>query len=125
MSKQKECSKSKILLKIEQLANMPKSAWMGADREWVVGMCADNNIPINPLCPDCYHDAVIQLYGIYKPKGTAKQAGGYELREGLNVMYHANNRVYHVCEATLTEKNAKAWLKAGLPRRFFSKLPNE
>ena len=108
--------------KIADLVKKSKTKWTADDKEFIVGLCADNGISINPLCPDCYKDAAVQLYTIYKPK-EEKTAGGYALRDGVDVMHHAGGRVYHVCAATLTEESAREWIEAGLPLSYFAQLP--
>lgn len=111
-----------ILDKLTKWAD--KQAFTAKEREEIVKLAAEHGIEINPLCPDCYRDAVIQLYGIYKPKDEPQDKGGYVLREGVDVVLHARNgNEYHICEATLTVENARKWLAAGMPDTFFAKMP--
>lgn len=111
-----------ILDKLKKWAD--KQTFTAKEREEIVKLAAEHGIEINPLCPDCYRDAVIQLYGIYKPKDEPKDKNGYALREGVDVVLHARNgNEYHICEAALTEENARKWLASGLPDNFFAKMP--
>ena len=107
----------KIYDKIAALVD--KTKYSASEREFIVGLCADNGIQLNTLCKDCFHDAVIQLAIIYKPKAEVAK-GAYELRPGLDVILNGTVRV---CEATLTDENAEKWLKMGLPKRFFVRMP--
>lgn len=93
------------------------------DREFIVGLCADNGIVINTLCKDCYNDAVLQLYSIYKPQDEAKENthAKYVLRDGLNVRF--NGRIINA--ATITDELAARIIAQGFPTRLFKKLPKE
>ena len=110
--------------KVKKLAD--KQKFTAKEREYIVKLAAKHGIEINPLCPDCYRDAVIQLYGIYKPKGETRDKGGFVLRDGLDVYLHARNgNEYHICEATLTKANALKWLANGAPSTICAKMPKD
>ena len=114
----------KILDKLTKWAN--KRTFTAKEREEIVRLAAKHGIEINPLCPDCYRDSVIQLYSIYKPKDEPQDKGGYVLREGMDVVLHARNgNDYHICEATLTKANALKWLANGAPSTIFAKMPKD
>lgn len=114
----------KILDKLTKLAD--KRTFTAKEREEIVKLAAEHGIEINPLCPDCYRDAVIQLYSIYKPKEEPQDKGGYVLRDGLDVVLHSRNgNEYHICEATLTKANALKWLANGAPSTIFAKIPKD
>ena len=113
-----------ILDRLTKLAD--KQKFTAKEREEIVKLAAKHGIEINPLCPDCYRDAVIQLYSIYKPKDEPQDKGGFILRDGLDVVLHARNgNDYHICEATLTKASALKWLANGAPSTIFAKMPKD
>lgn len=108
----------KLHEKMKALAE--KGKLTAKEREFVVKYAVENGIQLNTLCKDCYRDAAIQLYSIYKPKEEAKENGSaYQLRDGLDVLFNG----LRINEATLTDKLAKRILKQGFPERFFKHLP--
>ena len=90
------------------------------EREFVTGLCAEHDIKLNTLCPDCYKDAAVELYGILSKSAPA--VGNYELRDGVDVVL---NKTERMCAATCTDENARRWLAMGLPVSFFAKMPKE
>lgn len=113
-----------ILEKLTKWAE--KKELTAKDKEQIAKLAAEHGIEINPLCPDCYRDAVIQLHKLYKEQAEPKDAGGYQLKPGVDVTLCARNgNEYRVCEATLTAGNARKWLANGLPTTFFAAMPNE
>lgn len=103
-----------------------KTTYTAKEKEKISKLAAENNISLNPLCPDCYRDAVIQLYSIYKPKDELQDAGGYELRDGLDVTWVSSRHgEFRICAATCNAENAKKWLAAGVPSRFFKRMPQD
>ena len=115
----------KIYEKIKKLIEKPIMEWSDADRDFIGKLAEQNGIELNRACNDCWMDAAGKLYGMLKPQGEGKDACGYVLREGLDVVLHARNgNEYHICEATLTKENARKWLAAGAPVTIFAKLPD-
>ena len=106
-----------------ELADKPMDKWTEKQRELVRTEAEKKSIHMNPNCPDCYRDAAAQLAIALRPVEAKADAGGYALRAGVDVMLHSKHGDFHVCEATLTESNARKWLAAGLPETFFAKLP--
>lgn len=107
----------KLHEKMKALAE--KSKLTAKEREFIVEHAVKNNISLNTLCKECYRDAAVALYGIYKPKETTDNGRAYQLREGLDVIFNG----YRINEATLTDKLAKRILKQGFPERFFTRIP--
>lgn len=103
-----------ILEKLQKIAQKAVSKITTAEKEWLVSLAAENAVHINPLCPDCYKDAAIELYQKLKPADETPAVSGYKLRKGVDVIFHApNGNKYHICDATLTEKTAKVWIANG------------
>lgn len=98
------------------------------DKRFIEPLAAENGIEIKRSCSDCWRDAAIRLALIYKPVEEKKEDTGckYELREGLdiNLISYKYGKL-HICAATLTEENVKLWRKAGIPKRFFTKYPED
>lgn len=112
--------------KIKKLVEKPVTEWTEKDREMIGKLADENGIELNRACDNCWMDAAVQLYGMLKPEELGKEAGGYVLREGLDVVLHARNgNEYHICEATLTEENARKWLANGAPMTIFAKMPQD
>lgn len=108
-----------IAEKLKTLA--AKKKYTAKEREYIAKMCAQEGIVLNTLCPDCYNDAVIQLYGIYRKSGEP-EVGAYRLHEGVDIIL---NKTERICAATLTDENAKRWLRMGLPLSYFAALPDD
>ena len=109
-----------------ELADKPANKWTDKQKELTRDEAAKKGIRINEGCPDCYRDAAAQLAILLRPAEKGASAGGYELRPGLDITLHSyKHGVFRVCAATLTEENARKWLAAGLPERFFVKMPKE
>lgn len=108
-----------FLQKIEKLARKPRSKWTAKDREYVVQIAAQEGVQVNPLCPDCYIDTCVIILNKYKADDNP-EVDGYQLRAGLDV-WHAGMRVN---AALLNAENARKWLAAGLPERYFIKMPS-
>ena len=103
-----------------------KTTYTAKEKEKISKLAAENNIALNPLCPDCYWDAVAELYTISKPKQKEHDAGGYELRDGLDVTWVSSRHgEFRICAATCNAENAKKWLAAGVPSRFFKHMPQD
>lgn len=107
------------------LADKPMEQWSDEERDIVGKEAKEHGIKMNVRCKDCWRDAAVQLALIYKPEEPKEGVGGFVLREGVDVMLHSKHGDFHVCEATLTESNARKWLAAGLPSTFFAKMPEE
>ena len=111
--------------KLKVLIEKPVREWLDKDRDFVGKLADEKGVEMNKACDNCYLDAAVKLYGMLKPQDEGKSAGGYVLREGLDVVLHARNgNQYHICEATLTVENAKKWLAHGAPSTIFAKMPN-
>lgn len=107
-----------------QLAEKPAKKWTTKQKELVRAEADKRGIKINEACPDCWADAAIQLAVALKPKPTPKEAGGFALRDDIDVVLESYRYGrMHVCKEELTEENARKWLQAGIPKRFFVKLP--
>lgn len=111
--------------KFEKLA-AKKAKYTAKERELIVQAAAEFGIRINTLCPDCYRDAAVQIalkIREEKEPREAKNAGGYVLRAGTNVVLQSKGCKFHVNETELTEENAKMWLAYGLPAYYFEQTP--
>ena len=111
--------------KFEKLATK-KAKYTAKERELIVQAAAEFGIRLNTLCPDCYHDAAVQIalkVREEKEPREAKNAGGYVLRAGTNVVLQSKGRKFHVNETELTEENARLWLAYGLPAYYFEQTP--
>lgn len=113
------------MLKTEILQNLraivDKRGKLNAkEREFITGLCAENGIQLNTLCPDCYKDAAVELYSLLS-KDEPKR-GAFALREGVDIML---NKTERVCEATCTDENARKWLAMGLPVSYFVTMPDD
>lgn len=101
-------------------AIVEKKARLNAkEREFVTKLAAEHDIAINPLCPDCYKDAAIQLYSLLKPAEEPK-AGEFELKEGVDLVL---NKTERICAATCTDENARRWLAMGVSKSIFARMP--
>ena len=101
-------------------AIVEKKARLNAkEREFVTKLAAEHDIPLNPLCPDCYKDAAIQLYSLLKPK-QEPEAGEFELKDGVDLVL---NKTERICAATCTDENARRWLAMGVSKSIFAKMP--
>ena len=89
------------------------------EREFVTKLCAEHDIALNTLCPDCYKDAAIQLYMLLKP-AEAQDVGEFALRDGVDLVL---NKTERICAATCTDKNARKWLAMGVSKSIFAKMP--
>lgn len=108
--------------KIKKIAAKNAEKITAKEREYITSLAAEHDITINPLCKNCVHDAAIQLYLLLtKTEEEPKEVGGYALIKGCNVLLNGEP----VNEARLTKENARRWLKIGLPKRYFAKLPEE
>lgn len=100
-----------------------KKKYTAEEKRTLETYAAEHGIEINKSCPDCYADAAAQLAIIYKPK-EEKKAGGFVLRDDIDIVLdsYPHGR-FHVCPATCTDENARKWIEAGIPRRFFAHIP--
>lgn len=113
---------SEILEKLRKVAEKTPSRITTKEREWLVSLSADYGVHINPLCPNCYKDAAIQLYAaIHKEEQQTADAGGWALTRGTDILFNGER----ICAATWTEENAKRWYYLGLPRWYFANIPAE
>lgn len=111
-----------ITEKIKKIAAKDAGKITPKEREFITGLAAEHSITINPLCKNCVHDAAVQLYILLTKKDEEpKEVGGYALIKGCNVLLNGEP----VNEARLTKENARRWLEIGLPKYYFSKLPEE
>lgn len=102
-------------------AIVEKKARLNAkERELVTKLCAEHDIHLNTLCPDCYKDAAIQLYSILSKKEP--EIGDFELREGIDLVL---NKTERICAATCTNENARRWLAMGVSKDIFAKMPED
>lgn len=74
-------------------------------------------------CSTCYMEQALKIYAVIKDKKKTKSGtiDGYQLREGLKVIY----RNHLICEETLTKENAERWIADGFPLKYFVKVPKE
>lgn len=98
-----------------------KSKLTAKEREFIVEHAVKNDLQINTLCKECYKDAAIVLYGIYKPKDADEKDGRlWVLRKGLDVIFNGKR----INEATLTDTLAYKIVEQGFPTRFFTRMPS-
>lgn len=96
-----------------------------ADKEFIAPLAEKHGIEINRTCSDCWRDAAIQLALIYKPQDNTPLSG-YVLREDIDITLHSFKfGTLHICPALCNEENAKKWIAAGAPLRWFKHVPNE
>lgn len=108
------------------LAEKPANKWTDKQKELTRDEAAKHGIHLNTGCPDCYRDAAAQLALALRPKEEPKDAGGYVLRPGIDVVLHSYKYgSFRICEATLTKANAEKWIAAGIPMRYFIKTPEK
>lgn len=102
-----------------------KAEYTAEEKETLATYAAEHGIAINHGCNDCYHDAAVQLALAYKPKEKKTETPcEYELCDDIDITLHSfNHGVFHVCPALCTKENAEKWIAAGIPLRFFKKLP--
>lgn len=102
-------------------AIVEKKARLNAkEREFVTKLCAEHDIQLNTLCPDCYKDAAVQLYLLLNKQEP--QTGDFELREGVDLVL---NKTERICAATCTDENARRWLKMGVSKDIFARMPKD
>lgn len=83
-------------------------------------------IELNTNCTDCYRDAAMQIALHYKPQEKKPTGKHYELCDGIDITLHSYKYgELHICEKYCTDANAKKWIAAGIPMRFFKVVPNE
>lgn len=105
----------------ELRAIVEKKARLNAkEREFVTKLCAEHDIRLNTLCPDCYKDAAVQLYGLLSKQ--EQQTGDFELRDGVDLWL---NKTERICAATCTDENARRWLAMGVSKDIFAKMPKD
>lgn len=109
---------TKTLDKLRKIAAKKPAQITTKERQFLVGLAADNGVSINPLCKDCYRDAAVQLFRVLDPE-QLHASGGFALVPGTDVIFKGER----VCDATLTAENARRWLAAGLRSWYFAKMP--
>lgn len=86
-------------------------------------------ITLDRTCSNCYHDAGVQIALYYKPKEQTEQTealDGYVLHDGIDITLESYRfGTLHVCAKHCTPANAKRWIEAGIPKRFFKHIPND
>ena len=104
-----------------------KATFTDEEKDALETYAEKHGISINHGCNDCYRDAAVQLALAYKPKEQPKANDcEYELREDIDVTLHSfNHGSFRVCPALCTKENAEKWIAAGIPLRFFKKLPKD
>ena len=111
--------------KYEKFKALAEKAELTAeDKAAIMEEAGKHGIVLNKRCAACYKDAAVQIALAYKPAEAQPDAGGYELRDDIDVTLHSfKHGEFRVCKATLTKENAEKWIAAGIPLRFFKKLP--
>ena len=95
------------------------------DKALIETLAKEHGIALNKKCPNCYHDAAIQIALQLKPKESTED-GEYELRSGIDITLHSfRYGTIHVCAANCTPANARRWVEAGIPLNFFKKYPHD
>lgn len=91
------------------------------DKLYLKEIASAQNVKFNDCktCPNIYRDLAIELYTIMAKKEKA-QAGAYELKEGLDLIFGG----VRVNAATLDDKLGDWLIKHGFDTRFFAKYPN-
>lgn len=96
------------------------------DRAEILDAAEQMGIALNRTCSNCYHDAAVQIALALKPAGEPQTAGAYELYENIDITLESYRfGRLHVCAKECNEANAKLWIAAGIPLRFFKHLPDE
>lgn len=113
---------AQILERLRKIVAKKPAKITTAEREWLVGLAADNGVQINPLCTNCYHDAAIEIYDMLtREQPQPQEVDGWALKPGTNLLLNGEP----VNAGTLTAANARRWLKIGLPERYFAKTPTQ
>lgn len=116
--------------KYEYFASLALKKRFGAeDKKAIVQEAETLGISLDRTCSNCLHDAAVQIALYYKPKGSPEEQRsleGYVLHDGIDITLESyKHGRLHVCAKNCTEANAKLWIAAGIPTRFFKHLPDE
>lgn len=102
-----------------------KKRLSAADKVKIEEVAQAYGLSLNKNCPDCYRDAATQIALANKPKVEQEQ-GEYELCDGIDITLDSFRfGRLHVCAKNCTPENARKWVEAGIPLRYFKRIPNE
>lgn len=95
------------------------------DKETIEAEAVLLGITLDTKCPNCYHDAAVQIALAYKPS-EEPQDGEYELCDGIDIVLdtYRYGRL-RVNKQNSTPANIQKWLEAGIPLRYFKKYPHD
>lgn len=100
-----------------------KQRFTAAEKAEIEEVAQAYGLTLKKGCPDCYRDAAIQIAIANRPK-TIQEAGDYELCDGIDITIDSYRHGHmHVCAKNCTNENARKWIEAGLPLRFFKRVP--
>ena len=111
-----------------------KKRLTAADKAAIEEAAQTYGLTLNKNCPNCYRDAAIQIALVNKPEevgtplpdGAPKDAPEYELYPEVDIVIDSFRFGHmHVCAKECTPENARKWIAAGLPKRFFKHIPEE
>lgn len=115
--------------KYEIFADLAEKKRFSAEDKAIIEQAAQEyGITLNTGCPNCYHDAAIQIALMLKPKNEPEQEteqanSEYELCDGIDITLHSYKYgELRINKANCTPENARKWREAGIPARFFKKL---
>lgn len=102
-----------------------KKRLTAAEKAEIEAKTQEYGIVLNKRCSNCYRDAALQIALANKPK-TEQENGEYELCEGIDITIDSfKYGTLRVNKANCTPANARKWIAAGIPLRFFKRYPNE
>lgn len=116
--------------KYEYFAALALKKRFGAEDKKAIAQEAETlGIALNTTCSNCLHDAAVQIALHYKPKEEpvkVEKNEGYALHDGIDITLESYKYGrLHVCAKNCTEANAKLWIAAGIPTRFFKHIQDE
>lgn len=113
--------KNEIFTRFVALAD--KKRYTAEEKAEIEAKAQEYGIKLVKRCSQCYQDAAMQIALANKPQ-TQQEKGEYELCDGIDITLDSFRfGRLHVCPANCTPANARKWLDAGIPRKFFKRLP--
>ena len=95
------------------------------DKSLIEELAQTFGVTLNKNCPNCYRDAALQIALANKPR-VEPQDGEYELCDDIDITIESYKfGRLHVCAKDCTADNARKWIAAGVPLRFFKKYPHD
>lgn len=100
-----------------------KSRLTAEEKKEIEEAAESYGITLNKKCGSCYKDAAIQIALANKPE-RKQEAGEYELCDGIDITLSSFRfGSLRICKAACNTENAKKWIAAGVPLRFFKRVP--